>query len=374
MITTKFTSASTQEDKNFFKKLKLTPPVLGSFGLMLIYGILLLMIGYTQGGFTGITGVDPKHSVLLVLPQSIALIIGTISLKPLMERFNIRTIFLTAYSLLVVVVVLISQLDRITGIKQHQTSINTKGLVTFCVLSFLYGLFISPTSPLTSIFLSTVYTGKGRGAALGISNGFYSLGAGIIPLVASSFVIKEHNTTTTTFADVRTFYYIALGFAVLLLAVACFVSYRHTPASLTTKDMTSGVVSHQDDKMKSGKIYVTALTGIVLMFGVYMVVETFANYAFVSKLGVGVDPFGQDHGLKVTVVQAFGLFLLIQGIWRILSGTVITQFMRYRDFVLMSASLIIAAYIIITVQSRIQKNALLAFFSAVFLGVGLGST
>lgn len=82
--------------------------------LMLCCGFVLLMIGYTSQGLLKITGLAKNQAILLALPQSVALICGTLAL------------------------VIISQLGQIAGrtVAPFPTTVHHKALATFVVADF----------------------------------------------------------------------------------------------------------------------------------------------------------------------------------------------------------------------------------------------
>ena len=103
--------------------------------LMLCCGFVLLMIGYTSQGLLKITGLAKNQAILLALPQSVALICGTLALVAVLKWFNIRTII---FSGMLLALVIISQFGQIAGrtVVPFPTAAHHKALATFVVADF----------------------------------------------------------------------------------------------------------------------------------------------------------------------------------------------------------------------------------------------
>ena len=72
--------------------------------LMLCYWFVLLTIGYTSQGLLKITGLAKNQAILLALPQSVALICGTLAMMAVLKWFNIRTIIFSGMLLALVII------------------------------------------------------------------------------------------------------------------------------------------------------------------------------------------------------------------------------------------------------------------------------
>lgn len=340
------------------------------FTLMFIYGSLLLMVGYTNVGLNQITGLSGRETVWLAIPQSIALTVGTYCLKFFLKKFNIRTIFFVGYSLVLICLILISQLDKIsgaTGIHPSTTAKHT-ALGLYIVFTFFLGLGLSPTSPINSIYLSTIFRGKKRGFFLSASNGVYGVGGGIIPLAAASAIYNlQTEITTAEFATLRFFYYIAIGLAALAIIVALLANYKQAEQTLTIKDMEDKVDKTVTQSTRK-KFFVTAVILVVIMYIFYMLPETFSNYSFTNF----VKGENGDRTRSITATQCFGLFLVVQGIWRCVSGFTVTRWFRFRTFLTYSVLFIVAGFAILA-SGLLNNNANWGFLVAVLIGLGFGN-
>ena len=339
------------------------------FSLMFIYGSLLLMVGYTNVGLNQITGLNGRETVWLAIPQSIALTVGTYCLKFFLKKFNIRTIFFCGYSLVLVCLILISQLDKISGATGTDPSTTTKhtALGLYIVFTFFLGLGLSPTSPINSIYLSTIFRGKKRGFFLSASNGVYGVGGGIIPLAAASAIYNLQNNGSAEFSTLRFFYYIAIGLAALAILIALVANYKQAEQTLTIKDMTD-TVDKTVTKSTHKTFFVTAVILVVIMYIFYMLPETFSNYSFTNF----VKGENADKARSITATQCFGLFLVVQGIWRCVSGFTVTRWFRFRTFLTYSVLFIIAGFAILA-SGLLNNNANWGFLVAVLIGLGFGN-
>ena len=339
------------------------------FSLMFIYGSLLLMVGYTNVGLNQITGLSGRETVWLAIPQSIALTVGTYCLKFFLKKFNIRTIFFCGYSLVLVCLILISQLDKISGATGTDPNTTAKhtALGLYIVFTFFLGLGLSPTSPINSIYLSTIFRGKKRGFFLSASNGVYGVGGGIIPLAAASAIYSLQNNGSAEFATLRFFYYIAIGLAVLAILIALVANYKQAEQTLTIKDMAD-TVDKTVTKSTRKKFFVTALILVVIMYIFYMLPETFSNYSFTNF----VKGEKGDRARSIAATQCFGLFLVVQGIWRCVSGFTVTRWFRFRTFLTYSVLFIVAGFAILA-SGLLNNNANWGFLVAVLIGLGFGN-
>ena len=349
------------------------------FGIMFVYGTLLLMIGYTNVALTQITGLKGKEAVLLAIPQSIGLIVGTLSFRYLLSRFNIRWILSGGYLLALVCLILISQLDKITGATGVNIAQSNKNgaLAAFTVLSFFMGLGISGSSPISSIYLSSIFKDKQRSIALSISNGVYGAGAGIIPLAAAAAIYNIQNESGAPFNHIRFFYYIAIGMAAIGLIISLMSYYKYEAMSLSTKNMDEELDKKLESKeavkknLSTKKIFTRALIIVIAIYVFYMITETISNYGL-TNLIIGQGGGSSDKATNITATQCFGLFLLTQGLWRCVSGFTVTKWFRYRSFLTYSIALVITAFIIV-LSGALKSNINIGFLVAVILGFGLGN-
>jgi MFS family permease len=206
------------------------------FVIIFIYGTLLLMIGYTQGGLKTVLFPNSSNAsfmTYLLLAQSFGLIISTLLLSKLLSKVNIRYIFVTGLGIALIMLILIANLNKFSK--------NPTVLITlFAIFSLILGIGIGPISPLISTYLSAVYSGSKRTTMLSVSNGVYGIGAGIIPLVASAAII---NMNGKSFDHIVFFYYIAAGLAALGAIAGYFIDYKHSSQLTSSKIIDKGTAS-----------------------------------------------------------------------------------------------------------------------------------
>lgn len=289
-----------------------------SFFIMFAYGLMLLMVGYTSYQISKQLFGEKKGiglQLLTALPQAFGLLVGAFSLKPIMPRVNIRTIMVAGMALALPAIIMISQLDSLTG--KTGKDVNQKAIGAYIPLNFLFGLGISICSPVTSTYLGTVYTGKTRSYLVSGINGLYGLGAGFIPLFFVDFVYDK-SSGTPNFGEIRPFFYISLTFCILTLLSSLLLDYRFTPESLSVgakkASVTTDNSSHQQSKLNSTLL--TTFGCIFLFFFFYLIFETGANYGLANKY---INQSGiKDKLVKKNndkhMIRGLGLFLLLQGI------------------------------------------------------------
>lgn len=347
--------------------------VVSAFILLFIYGSLLLMIGYTSGGLDKVLSIKSSQVIYFAIPQSIGLIASTLSLKFLLSKFNTRTILSSAYASTIVLLVLISQFDLISGGTTNNVANNiTVARALFIIFTFLFGWCIGYSSPIVSTFLSAIYTGKKRSTMISVSNGIYGVGAGIIPLVASEALYGSNSKLSKNvgFDSVRYFYYIAIGLAIFAFISALFIDYRHSEQNLS-----SGIIHNKKQKTtRNFSIYIPLILMLTVMF-FYMMTETFSNYAFTTFVTSSGAGNASDHpsSLKITAFQAFGFFLVVQGLVRCGSGLTITKWIHNKTYIVFSAIFIIIAYIMIS-AGILKISAGFAYLIALIIGIGLGNS
>ena len=342
------------------KTSKMNISVILCFAIIFIYGSLLLMVGYTQAGLAKV--LFPKHGsyiVYLLLAQSFGLIASTLLLSKLLAKMNIKYIFMVGMMGAAIMLTLISQIDRLSS--NHIVLISI-----FIIFSFILGLGIGPISPLISTYLSAIYSGHKRTTMLSVSNGVYGIGAGIIPLVASAAIIKLAQNSSGTgggLGPVRFFYYIAIVLAVLGAIAGYFIDYRHTAQSTSSKIIGK-------DK-KSFSILKPLIFAIAIM-SAYMIAETIANYMFVNvandTVATGVIA---KQNVKIHAIQGFGLFVMVQGLWRTFSGLFVTPHVKKRYFILISALIMLAGFSWIMGGGLRHTYGIYAI--AILFGLGIGN-
>ena len=339
--------------KTFQKKSKMNISVILCFVIIFVYGSLLLMVGYTQAGLANVM-FPPHHTsyiVYLLLAQSLGLIASTLLLSKLLAKMNIKYIFMAGMMGAAIMLTLISQIDKLSS--NHIVLISL-----FIIFSFILGIGIGPVSPLISTYLSAIYSGNKRTTMLSVSNGVYGIGAGIIPLVASAAIIKLGGEG---FNAVRFFYYIAIVLAVLAAVAGYFVDYRHSAQS------TSSKIIGKDNK--GFNIWKPLMFAVAIM-SAYMICETIANYMFVN---VATDTAGTitKQNVKIHAIQGFGLFVMVQGLWRTFSGLFVTPHVKKRYFILASALIMLAGFSWIFFGGLRHTYGVYAI--AILFGLGIGN-
>lgn len=327
------------------------------FAMLFIYGALLLMVGYTQGGLSKALfpndGNAGGNMVYLLVAQSVGLIAATLITSKLLSKINIRYIFLAGYGIAATMLILISQITHFGS--------GTTLVVLFIVFSFILGCGIGPMSPLVSTFISAKYQGAQQATLLSVSNGVYGIGAGIIPLAASSFVYKVGNEG---FSDVQMFYYIACGLAVLGAIVGWFIKYQHSAQLTSSKIIEKGE--------KSFSIWKPLIMALIIM-SFYMVAETISNYMFtnIAKSEASKGSSTISENIAITAAQAFGLFVMIQGVWRAISGLFIVNRMPKSWFIVASGIVFAIAFVVMFTGEMQYSWA--QYLVAILLGFGIGN-
>ncbi len=354
-----------------FKKLTYsnqTISIISSFVLMFVYGALLLMIGYTMHGVAHVTGLNSKEMILLAIPQSLGLFFGTLFLKFLLKNWNTRTFLSIGYIIALICVVLISQLDRISGeCTSHCRSSHQIALSIYIIVNLIFGMAISITSPTISTFLSAVYRGKKQASMIALNSFAYGVGAGIIPLAAASTVFSI--SSADEFSEVRYFYYIGIAFAVLGLMASYMLSYRHKRETLTTHktDLTLSKTEKNKEAIFTKHFWII-IACVISIFVLYMFFETITNYNLANT-------FKADHPnakkFKITATMAFGLFIFLQGLYRGISGLTLIRWIKLKYFITISAVFIIVGYILIMTKIY-NNNVNYMFLIAALLAFGIG--
>lgn len=335
---------------------------------MFTYGSLLLMVGYTNIGLQQITGLKGARTIWLALSQSVALAIGNYLLKFLLRKFNIRTILFFSYVVVFICLVLISQLDYLSGAvgsNPSRTS-QTRALVLYLIITFVFGLGLAPTAPINSIYLATRFKGKKRASFLSASSGVYSLGGGIIPLAFAALIY--HLQVNASFDHLRFFYYIAIGLAVFGMIMSCATFHQTAPDTLHLKNLTKHETAVKDFFTRRSFMLITTL--VVVMFSFFMLSETFGNYSLTNFIQNSQNDDGANA--KIIATQCGGLFLVVQGIWRCTSGLTFAKWFRYRTFLSVSTFFIITAFSCLTAHI-LNYSLYYGFLVAFLLGIGVGN-
>ena len=350
-----------------------TISIICAFLICFVYGALLLMVGYTQGGLKQAIwgnhggGSANKVFTFLLLGQSIGIVCSTFLLGFLLKKVNVRWILSIGYLLAIGALVGISQLDKISN---HGAN-SSAGIAAFLIFSFLLGLFMGTSSPIASTYLSAIFKGKKRETMLSLSNGFYGIGAGIIPLAISSVLYNLNQKSS--FDNVRYFYYIAIGLALFGSIIGFFINYRHSVQQTSSKIIKKG-----DANSKNNFNLWVPLGLIIAIMSAYMISETIANYMFVNASGHfashGVITVAKSKSIAIEASMSFGLFVLIQGLWRAISGLTVTKKVSNSVFITCSAVFIVAAFVAILGGAFNSTNYKWGMYVvAILLAFGLGN-
>ena len=336
---------------------------------MFTYGSLLLMVGYTNIGLQQITGLKGARTIWLALSQSVALAIGNYLLKFLLRKFNIRTILFFSYVVVFICLILISQLDHLSGAVGSDPSrvSQTRALVLYLIITFIFGLGLAPTAPINSIYLATHFQGKKRAGYLSASSGVYSLGGGIIPLAFAALIY--HLQVNASFDHLRFFYYIAIGLAVFGMMMSCATFHQATRESLHLKNLATDADGCEKNFF-TRRSFMLITTLVVVMFSFFMLSETFGNYSLTNFIQNSQNDAGANA--KIIATQCGGLFLVVQGIWRCTSGVTFAKWFRYRTFLSVSTFFIMAAFSCLTAHI-LDYSLYYGFLVAFLLGIGVGN-
>jgi len=335
-----------------------------AFLASIIGGSLLLMVGYTQGGLSTVMGLSDTDKVFIPLGQSIGLIITTFTLSRIISKVNTRILFFVASIITLISISLIAFLDKIIP-AVAVGHVNAGRLVYFEIFSMLFGTGIGLISPLVSTFLCAQYTGKKQATMLSAVNGAYLIGAGMIPLIFSSFVVK---TSGQSFGDTRKFFFIAMGLAVALGIVGFFMNYKHTKQQSSSKIINSKS-AQVDESIK----LMNPLKWAIILMAMYMFAETVVNYQYVNQATKIHTP---TNGVistidNLNIFRAFGLFLTVQGLWRAISGLYVMPKIKSSIFIL--SSLVLGAIGMIMIACGLLEHMWAVFVIAAILGIGIGN-
>ena len=350
--------------------------------ITIVYGSILLMIGYTNTGVASITGLSTKSAPLLVIPELVALYIGTIAVQFFIKRFKVHYLIAGAMLLTLISLVLLSQLDYITktngNINNLSAANKRDALIIFCVLNFTTGLGVSVASPISNTFFNTHFHGHDATKKVSINNALFCFGAGIIPLVFAKTIFQ--NQASLNFDAIRYFFYIAVGLAAVGVIVPFLMDHHlkfwkdpsnidqhEKPKASPNQDSSSPNPTIAKHKIMKKHLFVKLLSIASLFFVFYVVVESIFNYNFVFL-------FEQSNNVadQIIFTQAFGLYFVVQGLMRFLSGVLFSRYVAHRWFITMSIMFIITAASLL-IANIAKSNLNYAFIIAVIAGIGIGN-
>lgn len=353
---------------------------------MFIYGSLLLMIGYTNNDLHGITGLKGGYGILLAVPQSLGLVLSNLMLRQVLKKYNLKTIMSFSYFFAVIFLIVISLLDKIVGYKENNldsipvsAKIHHESVAIFIACSFMLGLSIGLTSSVVSTYFGSIFSGKKRVKMLSLVSGFYCIGAGIIPLSATGIIYgsaKNSYELNQNFSHVRIFYLIAIGLAFCAFLSSFFLDYKYKSDRLFFN-----IYSQNQNKSRlHKKIFnpsIVILVIIICAMSSYIFSESVVNYSIVKFFQNSFEPSRHPRlpfiNYKITAFRAYGLLIMIQGIWRCTSGLWITEKVSLVIFIYISSLFIILGYILL-LNNIINKNENYAYLIAIIMGFGLGNT
>ncbi len=343
--------------------------VILTFLAMFIFGLLFLMIGYTQVFVQHLIWPknisDRKYISILLLPQMFGFILGTILMGKLVSKMNIRYIYMAGFGLAGLASLIIAFLDKfgLNGASQL--------IPVYCVLTFLFGIGIGPVSPLVVMYIGAKYNSDNiRNRMLSCVNAAYGIGAGIIPLAFSSFIVNITTGSSVTFDNGRYFYIIAAAISFIGVACTSMINFRHS-AQLTSSTILEEKpsASYKSNQLAKNIIWKPLLLFLFLMI-TYMIIETSINFSFTNFANKSTAAISQKQ-LNINVIRAFGLYICIQGLWRAFSGLFLLNKIKYPIFVALSAIVIIIGLVGIFAGALNKVYGI--YLEAVAFGFGIGN-
>ena len=337
-----------------FKKLVLTAV------LMTIYGSLFLMVGYTQilvakTLFAGNHDND-KYMPLMLVPQMIGLYFGSILYGFFIKKFNLRWVYMMFFTITSVSVLIIAFLD--------QYGSNEVALIfIYIIFSFLFGIGIGPVNPLISMFIGDVFTGERRVRLLGIINAFYGLGAGLFPLVFSSLILNLSHGAS--YEGARIFYLIAFVLAIIGVGVGFFIKYKFS----VDKPNVHNLSIKTKQKLSTGNDYKKPFWFCFLLMTMLFVIATALIFNFTQFILAART--NSHTAWQIVAIQAFGVYAVIQSVWRTASGLWISKKMSAPSFLFLSLFITLIAVVIIFAGALKYEAGV--FIVAILLGLGLGN-
>ena len=324
--------------------------LISSLIVMFAYGTLFILIGYTQAGLLELLFDDySSQMVYLATSQTIGMIIGSIISIKLIRKLNIKYIIFSGMMVSALMLILISELN-------HMSSNKTILITLFLLFSFIMGMGISSASAVVLSYISKVYKSKKRMKVLSVSNGLFGLGGGFIPLFGAKIIV---NLDKNGFEEMKYFYYIAIVVAILGAIAGLFINFKNDEINkndqLNSKNVNNSII--RKPLIISSVLIAMYIIGTVIM-----------NYMFVD---ISTVALGDSKKFLVKVIQAFGLYLIVLGFWRIISGLWITPRVKIKNFILFSAIFMVIGFIFII--SGILSSIHMVYFVAVIFGIGIGN-
>ena len=113
-------------------------------------------------------------------------------------------------------------------------------------------------------------------------NAAYGIGAGIIPLAFSSFIVNITTGSSVTFDNGRYFYIIAAAISFIGVACTSMINFRHS-AQLTSSTILEEKpsASYKSNQLAKNIIWKPLLLFLFLMI-TYMIIETSINFSFTN--------------------------------------------------------------------------------------------
>ena len=341
-----------------------------TFFAMFVFGLLFLMVGYTQNFvkyliWPGSNNPDQKYISLLLLPQMLGIVLGTIVVGKLISRYNIRYLYIAGLGSAGIILFIIGFMDKFN---LSQNSL----IAVYSILTLIFGMGVGPISPLVVMYIAAKYKDDtSRNRMVSSVNAVYGLGAGIIPLALAGVIVNQTAGTNLSFANGRYFYIIAACISLLGAATSSLINFKHS------QQLTSSVVIGQEafenkDKKKIAKNLIRKpLIVFLFMIVSYMIVETSINFSF-TNFGVTSTASHISHkDLQIEVTRAFGMYICIQGLWRMFSGIFLLSRVKYPVFI--TASIIGILIGLIGIFAGALNTIYGIYLEAAVFGFGIGN-
>ena len=341
-----------------------------TFLAMFIFGLLFLMIGYTQNFVQFLiwpAANDParKYISLLLLPQILGFIIGTSLMGKLVSKMNIRYIYMASFGLAGLASLIIAFLDKfgLNGASQI--------IPVYCILTFLFGIGVGPVSPLVVMYVSAQYDNDAdRNRMLSYVNATYGIGAGIIPLAFSGFIVNITTGSNLSFDNGRYFYIIAAIISFIGAACTFMINFKHSAQLTSSTILEQGPAANQKTNQMTKKMIWKPLLLFIFIMMAYTTIETSINFSFANFANKSTAAISEKQ-LSINVIRAFGLYVCIIGLWRLFSGLFLLHRVKYPVFIALSTVVIFLGLIGIFAGALNKVYGI--YLEAVAFGFGIGN-
>lgn len=348
---------------------------------MFVFGLLFLLIGYTQPFISLLIFNKPsRYTPLLIIPQFLGSALGVYVIGKLTSHINIKWLFFSSFLIASITLFIIAFLDKI--------AVNfIARIVAYEILTFIFGFMVFPILTLILLYIGAIFQDDKSKTWISYIMIAKGLGAGLFPAIAAGFIVNLTSHASIASFNAGRWFYIMPAIITLIVAIASLeCDYFHSKQLTSIDVIKKQKVAEQAFATKqSGWLLRSLIAKIknllkkpilkplcLLCFLIFVMafVENSVNFNFINLAKRSTAVINKKE-LLINAIRAVGIYALINSVWRFISGKWILPKVHFVVFITVSLLICTIGWIAILVgfMDRIWG----IYLEAAIFGIGVGN-